>query len=592
MDALQIVTLLGGVALFLFGMTLMGDGLTSVSGSRLEPILFRLSGTPLKALLLGTGVTAVIQSSCATSVMAVGFVNSGMMSLRQAINVILGSILGTSITGWVLCLSYIEGSGSLSSIISTTTLTGIVAVAGIIFRLYSRSTAKQHVGDILMGFAILMFGMHTMSGAVSDLGKQSWFTRMMTSMSNPLLGILVGAAFTAVLQSASAAVGILQALSVTGALTLDATLPLLMGINIGASFPVLLSAIGATAQGRRAALVYLVESVIGVLGCASLFYALNAIFHFSFLATVMDPFNTAFVNSLFRFAHLLLLAPFGGAIESLVTRLVPEREGVAAAQPKLQMEERFLSHPPLALEQSRSAINEMSQYAQRSVALAVGLIREFQEENFHQVQSLEALVDQYEDKLGSYLLQLNGQKLSARQSGVVSKYLHTLSDFERISDHARNIAESGAELHEKQLMLSESASQDLSVLTAAVAEIIRITSDAFTKEDLELASHVEPLEEVIDYLSDEIRMRQVERLRHREGNITQNFVFNDLITNLERISDHCSNIALAMLRLQLGDFETHSYQEQILLDRDPEFEKTFSNYRKIYSLTSLAHQPA
>ena len=584
MSLLQVVTLLGGVALFLFGMTLMGDGLTKVSGSKLEPILFRLSGTPLRALLLGTGVTAVIQSSCATSVMAVGFVNSGMMSVRQAINVILGSILGTSITGWILCLSYIEGSGSLSAILSTSTLTAVVAVAGIILRLYCKNDSRQHVGDILMGFAILMFGMHTMSGAVSNLGEQPWFTGIMTSMSNPLLGILVGAAFTAILQSASAAVGILQALSVTGALAFDAVLPMLMGINIGASFPVLLSAIGATVKGRRAALVYLVLSIFGVLGCASVFYVANAIFRFGFMNTVMNPFNTAFANSMFRLAHLVLLAPFTDAIEALVTRLVPDRAEPEKV-PVVQLEERFLTRPPLALEQSRVVINEMAEHARDSVVLAIGLLRHHSEEVSKQVRDLEELVDQYEDKIGSYLLLLNGQQLSAKESGQVSKYLHTLSDFERISDHARNIAESGDELHEKQLILSEGATRDLSVLTNAVTEVLRITIQAYETGDLDMARHVEPLEEVIDYLSDELKMRQVERLRNRQGNITQNFVFNDLITNLERISDHCSNIALAMLRLEERDFETHGYQEQLLRERDPEFERLFGEYRKQFQLT-------
>ena len=585
MSLLEIVSLLGGVALFLFGMTLMGNGLTSVSGSKLEPILFKLSGTPLKALLLGTGVTAVIQSSCATSVMAVGFVNSAMMSVRQAISVILGSILGTSITGWVLCLSYIDGSGGLSSILSTTTLTGIVAVAGIVFRFHCKSTTKQHIGDILMGFAILMFGMHTMSSSVSGLGKQAWFTGMMTSMSNPFLGILIGAVFTAVLQSASAAVGVLQALSVTGALGFDTMLPLLMGVNIGASFPVMLSAIGATTNGKRAAAVYPVVAVLGVLGCASLFYVAEAVFRFPFMTAVMNPFSTAFVNTVFRLVHVILLAPYTDAVEAIVTKLIPDRpEDVR--KPVLQLEERFLSHPSLALEQCRAAVNEMSSRAQESVALAIRLLHGYRKEDFQRVLELEEIVDQYEDALGSYLLKLNGQKLTARQNREVAKYLHTLSDFERISDHARNIAESSAELHKKQLLFSNGTAHDLSVLTRAVEEIMRITTEGYQTGDLRLVLRVEPLEEVIDYLTDEMKMRQVERLRLRQGSITQNFVFNDLVTDFERISDHCSNVALAMLRLTIGDFETHEFEEQILRERDPEFEKIFTEYRDEFTLAA------
>ena len=584
MSILEGITLLAGVAMFLFGMTLMGDGLTKVSGSRLEPILFRLSGTPLRALLLGTGVTAVIQSSAATSVMAVGFVNSGMMSVRQSVYVILGAILGTSITGWVLCLSYIEGTGALSSILSTTTLTAVVAVGGIILHRYCKGTQKKHVGDILMGFAVLMLGMHSMSGAVSGLGQQPWFTGIMTSMQNPLLGILVGALFTGVLQSASAAVGILQALSVTGALRFEAVLPLLMGVNIGASLPVMLSAIGAGVRGRRTAWVYLVEAVLGVLGCASLFYVVNAIFRFPFLSLVMNPFSTAGLNSIFRLMNLLLLAPLADAVETIVNRIVPEKATPEVAGHELQLEERFLSHPPLALEQSRTAMKDMAGYTRESIHLAVSLIDSFDDGIYGRVLELEELVDHYEDHLGTYLLQLNGQKLTPQQSSEVAKFLHTLSDFERISDHARNLAENASELHEKQLMLSPAASRDLSVLTRAVKDILKLATDAFEQEDLTLAGYVEPLEETIDIICDEMKMRQVARLRHGQGNITQNFVFNDLITNLERVSDHCSNIGLSILRLENGEFDTHDYQEKLLAGNET-FEQRLLTFRRQYRLS-------
>ncbi|MBR0162090.1 MAG: Na/Pi cotransporter family protein [Oscillospiraceae bacterium] len=583
MSILEIVTLLGGVALFLFGMTKMGDGLTKLSGSSLEPILYRLSGTPMKALLLGTGVTAVIQSSSATSVMAVGFVNSGMMTVRQSVHVILGAILGTSITGWVICLSYLEGGSGISSILSTSTLTGIVAFAGMVFRMNRKNERNMHIGDILMGFAILMFGMHTMSGAVSGLGEQPWFTNMMLSMSHPLLGILVGTAITAVLQSASAAVGILQALSVTGALQFDAALPLLMGINIGAALPVLLSAVGATTKGKRAASVYLVEAILGVLGCAALFYVANALFHFKMMENVMNPFSTAMLNTLFRLANLLLIAPLADVVEAVVTRAIPETETKEQA-PELQLEERFLAHPALALEQSRIQINEMASKAQTSFRLAVRLLREYDEETFQRVRQLEEEVDRYEDLLGSYMLQLSGQKLTEKQSEEVSKCLRTLSDFERISDHARNIAESSAELHQKLLFFSAGGTHDLSVLIRAVTDILKLAVEAYRTDDAALAEKVEPLEEVIDFLCDEIKMRQVERLQHGQGNILQNFVFNDLITNLERIADHCSNLGLAVVRMDEGDFETHQYQESLQEGADPEFSPLFLQYRKEYAL--------
>lgn len=591
---LETVNLLAGVALFLFGMTIMGDGLKRVSGSKLEPILYRLSGTPVKALLLGTGVTAVIQSSSATSVMAVGFVNSKMMTVRQAINVILGAILGTSITGWVLCLSYIEGTGALSAVLSTSTLTGVVAAAGIMLRLHGKNATRQNIGDILMGFALLMFGMHMMSGAVSGLRDSPRFTGMMTSMSNPLLGILVGTLFTAVLQSASAAVGILQALSVTGALSFEAVLPLIMGINIGAALPVLLSAIGATVNGKRTAAVYLVAAVFGVLGCALLFYAGNAIFLFPFMETVMNPFSVALVNTLFRLANLLLLAPFTNAIEVLVTRLIPG-DTETEEKPSIQLEERFLSTPALALAQSRSAMEDMAAHAGEAIRVAMQLLIEWQDENYERVLELESLGDQYEDRLGDYLMQLTARGLQEKQSATVAKYLHTLSDFERISDHARNIAESCAELHEKQLVLSEAAGSDLGVLTRAVETIVDLSVRSFRDGDMETAARVEPLEEVIDYLTDEIKMRQIGRLSHGQGNILQNFVFNDLITNFERVADHCSNIALATLRLENGTYDPHGYQEQLTSGRDETFEKHFRAYMAEFELDPVRHpgkQPA
>ena len=543
MSLLQIISLLGGVGMFLFGMTLMGDGLTKVSGSKLEPILYKLSGTPVKALLLGTGVTAVIQSSSATSVMAVGFVNAGMMSVKQAINVILGAILGTSITGWVLCLSYIEGAGALSSILSATTLTGVVAVAGGILRFYGKKNSQKNIGDILLGFAILMSGMHMMSGAVSDLGDRPEFVGMMSSMSHPLLGIAVGAVFTAVLQSASAAVGILQALSVTGALTFEASLPLLMGINIGASVPVLLSAVGASAKGKQTALVYLVASILGVLVCGAIYYIANAVFRFPWVSTVMDPFSTALVNTLFRLANLIVLAPFTEAIASIVRAMAPGEDKPAEEKQLLHLEERFLKHPTLALDHCHAAMEEMAEKTKHSMNIAIELLKHWSDETFDEVLALEEEVDIYEDKLGSWLLRMNNQELTPEQNARSYRFLRTLTDFERISDHARNIAESAQELHEKNLYMSQEATEDLAVLIDAVMENVDQAFDAFLNDDEALAEKVDPQEEVVDMLCDELKMRQVERLQHRQGNIVQNWIFDDLLTNLERVSDHCMNIA-------------------------------------------------
>ena len=583
MGVSEIIALLSGVALFLFGMSLMGDGLKSVSGDKLEPILYRLSSTQLRGVLLGTGVTAVIQSSCATSVMVVGFVNSGMMKLRQAIPVILGSILGTSITGWVICLSYIEGAGSLRSVLSTATLTGVVAVVGIVLRMFAKKQTHKHVGDILMGFAVLMFGMSTMSGAVNGLGDQPWFTKTMTSMSNPILGILVGAAFTALLQSASAAVGILQALSVTGALSLDAALPLLFGITIGAAFPVLLSAVGATIPGKRTAWVYLVESFLGVIVLTAVFYIVHAVHPFEFMQKTMDPFSLAGVNTLFRFVLTVMLLPFTNAVETIVCRMFPDK-GPARDDPGLRLEERFLAHPPLAIEQSRLTLNAMAELSRKALEISYGLLRGYTEEGFEEVREIESEVDRYEDVLGTYLMKLTGREFTARQSGEVSKYLHVISDFERLSDHALNIAESAKELHEKKLAFSPAGQHELAVITGATSEVARLAVHAFVNEDLDEAEKVEPLEEVIDDLCDEMKVHHVERLQNGTCTILQGYVFNDLLTNFERVSDHCSNIAVAMLELSLGAFDTHEYLEQLRQKRTENFNHYTEWYRETFAI--------
>lgn len=583
MEFKEIISLCSGIALFLFGMTLMGDGLKRVAGSKLELVLYRLSSTTLRGVLLGTGVTGVIQSSCATSVMVVGFVNAEMMKLRQAIGVILGAILGTSVTGWVISLSYLEGAGGVKQLLSTATLTGLVAIVGVVLRVFSKKQTHRHIGDILMGFSVLMFGMSTMSGAVSGLGKQPWFTDTLSSLSNPILGILVGTVFTAILQSASAAVGIVQALSVTGAMCFEAALPLLMGIAIGASFPVLLSALGANADGKRTALVYLLASSIGVTVCASLFYLAEAIFSFAFMETAMNPFSLAFVNTVLRFAMVLLLLPFTDALEALVRLLVREKKS-AVEDPILRLEERFLAHPALAVEQSRLTINDMAERAREAISAALGLTATYSKEGFEEVQGMENDCDRYEDALGSYLVKLTGREMTRKQNDDISKFLHTITDFERISDHALNIAESAAEIHDKRLDFSDDATRELATISAAVREIVRLTVKAFTENDLALASRVEPLEEVIDQLCDKAKHHHVERLQNGSCTIKQGFVFNDLLTGIERVGDHCSNIALAMLELEEDEFDTHEGQRR-LKDDDPQaFQEAFEDYAARFAL--------
>ena len=583
MELSEIISLCSGIALFLFGMTLMGDGLKKVAGNKLELVLYRLSSTTLRGVLLGTGVTGVIQSSAATSVMVVGFVNAGMMKLRQAIGVILGAILGTSVTGWVISLSYIEGSSGVLSLLSTATLTGIVAVIGAFLRVFSKKQTHKHIGDILMGFAVLMFGMSTMSRAVSGLGEQSWFKDTLSTLSNPILGILVGVAFTAILQSASAAVGIVQALSVTGAMSFDAALPLLMGIAIGASFPVLLSALGANPDGKRTSMVYLVATVISVTVCAALFYLVNAIVRFDFLTVEMNPFSLALVNTILRFAMVLMLLPFIKLLEALVRKLIKDKKA-PEDDLTLRLEERFLAHPALAVEQSRLTVNDMAQRARDSISCALGLTATFSKEGFEEVKRMEDDCDRYEDALGSYLVKLTGHEMTQRQNQDVSKYLHTISDFERISDYARNIAESAAEIHEKKIDFSENATRELATISAAVREVVRIAVQAFTENDLVLASRVEPLEELIDDLCDKAKRHHVERLQKGICTIKQGFVFNDVLTSMERVGDHCSNIALAMLELEDDNFDTHAGQKH-LKDDDPQaFQSAYDDYAARFAL--------
>lgn len=579
------ISLLGGVALFLFGMTLMGEGLKKVAGSKLETVLYRLSSTPLRGLLLGTGVTAVIQSSSATSVMVVGFVNSGMMKTRQAIAVIMGALIGTSITGWILCLSYIEGTGALVSLLSTSTISAVVAVVGIILRMFSKKAAHHHLGDILLGFAVLMFGMQSMSSAVSPLRKSEAFISLMTTFSNPLLGILVGAAFTAVIQSASAACGILQALSVTGAVTFDVVYPMLLGIAIGAAVPVLLSALGAKLAGQRAAVSYLLIEVLGAVVCGSVFYAANAFVHFEFMSAVMSPVSVAAVNSVFRAITAMFLLPCIALLEKLVCWLIKDRPGEYSSDAEFaRLDERFLKSPALAIEQCRETINSMADHTMVNILDAVSLIGNFHNDLAEKVSRDEDLIDDYEDKLGTYLMKINGSALDPEQNRSITKYLHTLSDFERISDHAMNICESARELSDKKMHFSEAAAGELDILIEALKETLALAFNAFSSGDLEMAYRVEPLEDLIDVLCDEMKLRHINRLQAGQCKLDIGFVYNDLLTNIERVSDHCSNIAISLIEMNGDVYDAHNYVMNLKEHHANRFEEYFEEYAEKYKI--------
>lgn len=573
------------MALFLFGMSLMGDGLKKVAGNKLELVLYRLSGTPLKGVLLGAGVTAVIQSSSATSVMVVGFVNSGMMKLRQAISVILGALVGTSITGWIICLSSLEGNGGWVSLLSTSTITAVVAVAGIILRMFTSKQKNRHLGDIMLGFAVLMFGMQTMSGAVSPLRDSPDFIRLLTSFSNPLLGILVGAVFTSILQSASAAVGILQALSMTGAVTFAVAYPIILGIAIGAAVPVLLTALGARIDGRRAAFAYLIVEIIGVILCGAVFYAADAALDLPVKYAVMDQAGVAAVNTVFRTVVAAVLLPFIEQLEKLVGTLVRESSSERKESREFdRLDERFLKHPPLAVEQSRLTVNAMAAAAKENILSAMELIDGYDESAAEEITRREDLIDRYEDRIGTYLVKLNGSELTKEQNENVSRYLHALSDLERISDHAMNIAETAGEIREKSIAFSGQAQKELDVLKSAIVEILELSVAAFTDADQEKAYRVEPLEEHIDVLCDEMKMRHVDRLQSGDCSLEEGFVFNDLLTDCERVADHCSNLAVALIELNQDAFDTHGYMINLKQLRAHSFDELYGYYEKKYRI--------
>ena len=585
MDLADVISLLGGVAMFLFGMSLMGDGLKKVAGNKLELILYRLSNTPLKGILLGTGVTAVIQSSSATSVMVVGFVNSGMMRLRQAIAIIMGAVIGTSVTGWVICLSGMGGEGASAALelLSTESLSAMVAIAGILLRMISKKKTMQHVGDILMGFAVLMFGMKTMSGSVGGLKEDPAFISFLTSFSNPVLGVLAGFAFTAILQSASAAVGILQALSSTGVITFDVALPIILGIAVGASVPVLISGVGSSREGKRASLSYLVIEVIRSLLFGIVFYGLNAVMHFSFMTMSMNMFSIALLNTLFRLVTVVLMAPFIPLLEKLVARLVPaDAADEEHTEDMNRLEERFLAYPTLAVEQTRLTMHKMAELTERSLRGAVELLNNYSEKGLQEVRNLEAVVDRYEDKIGSYLMKLTGRELTETQNKAVSQYLRAITDFERISDHALNVAERAEEKAEKNVQFSDKAAKEMENLTAAVEEIISISFASFQNEDVELAYRVEPLEQVIDRICRRMREKHTARLQKGKCTILNGYIFNDLIAELERVSDHCSNIGIVIAELEDNAMDVHEMSDAIKQAHVHHFEEYFNEFQLKY----------
>ncbi len=555
----NVFSLLCGMALFLFGMSLMGDGLKRTAGGKFELLLAKLTDTSLKGLLLGTGVTAIIQSSSATSVMAVGFVNSGMMKFRRAIPIVLGAILGTSITGWVIALSAVGGGGGgWLSLFSTATLTGIIALVGIFIRMFKKK--YDNVGDIMLGFAVLMVGMGNMSGAVDPLKESPAFIEILTMFSNPVIGILVGIVFTAILQSASASVGILQALTVTGAIDFNTALPIILGISIGAALPVLLSAISANTNGRRTAWVYLIISVLGVVVCAPVFYILDAFFHFSFTTMTMSTVSVALVNTIFRFFNVVVLYPFIAPIDKMTCSLIkdkPDEEGDNQELEPIALDERFLPYPALAISQSQKAVCDMALTAQKSIYLCFDLLKNYDDEKFAKVQRYEKLGDLYEDSIGTYLMKLSKSELTKEQSANVFKYLHSLSYLERLTDHSMIIGFVARDKYENGIVYSEDAQAELAVMEQAVNEIVGITVDDFIHNRWRTDGRVSALTMVIRSLCSKAEVNHVERLQSGVCTIKQGTEFNELLTNFERIAVHCSKVIFAMVEAHDESYSIH-----------------------------------
>ena len=582
-----VIILLGGIALFLFGMQLMGDGLKKVAGGKLEVILYRLSNTPLKGVLLGTGVTAIIQSSSATSVMVVGFVNAGMIKMKQAIGIIMGAIIGTSVTGWVLCLSDISGGAGWVDLLSTEVLAAVIGVIGIRFRMFCKNPTKKHIGDIMIGFCILMVGMQNMSAAVAPLRSEPAFIDMLTKFSNPFIGILIGLLVTAVLQSASATVGILQALSVTGAISFSVALPIIMGIAVGAAMPVIISSFGATTDGKRTAFVYLLVDALGALIWAVVFYSVNYFVHFSFMDRTMTTVSIAFVNSLFRVATVAVLFPFIRFLEKMVCAIfkeVVDEEDKDIVEISV-LDDRFIAHPTVAIEQAKSVLCSMAHMAQKNLIRSMELLDTFSQEKYDKIQRREDKVDRYEDKLGTYLVKITQQELTSGQNKEVSKLLHTISDFERISDHAVNISQAAAELFNEKLRFSDCAVEDVELMSLIMKEIVGNVIDAFEQNKVEYAYKTEPLEELVDIYCDEMKMNHVKRVQKGECTLHQGFIFNDLLTDFERIADHCSNVAVAIIELELNVFDTHEYLINLKKDNGTNFDKYFEEYKEMFPLS-------
>ena len=580
MDLFDVVTLLGGLSLFLFGMNLMGASLEKRAGSSLKILLGKLTSRKILGFLTGMGVTAVIQSSSATTVMVVGFVNSGLLTLRQAISVIMGANVGTTVTAWILSLTGLDGDNFFVMLLKPTSFTPILALIGVVLTMMAKSDKKKDVGMILLGFAVLMFGMDTMSGAVAGLEEVPEFRNILLMFSNPVLGVLAGAGLTAIIQSSSASVGILQALSATGQVTYGAAIPIIMGQNIGTCVTAMISSVGANKNAKRAAVVHLLFNIVGTAVWLAVFYGINAVVQFSFVSHSIDQLGIAVVHTAFNILCTALLFPFSGLLEKMACRLVPDTK----APEKIQiLDERFLATPSVAIDRCQEVAETMARISMDALKTSCQLIEHYDPKSAQAVRETEQEADQYEDMLGTYLVKLGRADLNAADSRETAKLLHIIGDFERISDHAVNLVESAEEIRNKGLSFSVHAKQELAVLTAAVGEVMDLALDAFLQNDPALAAKVEPLEQVVDTLKEQLRNRHILRLQKGECTIELGFVWSDLLTSLERVADHCSNIAGCVIEMSHDSLDVHEYLDNVKAG-GPGFLRAYEAYAQKYAL--------
>ncbi len=582
MDIFSILNLLLGLVLFLYGMTVMGNALEKCAGHRMKSILGKMTSNTFKGFLLGLGVTAIIQSSSATTVMVVGFVNSGLMTLRQSIGVIMGANLGTSVTSWLISLTAIEGDSLWLQMLKPSSFTPILAVIGIILFMFQKNAKRKDVGLILIGFAVLMFGMDTMSASVSGLKENEAFTSILTMFENPILGVLAGTILTAIVQSSSASVGILQALTTTGAVSYMTAIPVIMGQNIGTCVSAMISSVGASKNARRAAIVHLSFNVIATLILLPAFYILNVIFTFPFAAEASDPVGIAVVHTVFKILALILLMPASRLLEKLAMKIVPESKGKEETE---LLDERLFATPAVAIEQSRVVASDMATIALTSMKDALAMLNKpFSQKDCLAIREAEDKVDLYEDKIGTYLVKVSALELSEEDSTQANELLRLIGDIERISDHSVEVIASLEEMHEKDLSFSADAKKELTVMTDAVSEILDLALAAIKNRDLKSASMVEPLEQVVDALRDKIKKQHIARLQKQECTIEMGFILADLLNSLERISDHCSNIAGCMLEMSHESLDMHQYLRSVKAGEEKDFNHYFEYFTMKYAI--------